>query len=235
MRRLLAVLALVVLVGLAGCTGGVVDQNALEEPATYDWDSSAEVSVNVTGGSYQSVTALGNQSNVSLFGPGEFGGESAIPVSSVQYQYPNGTVVNASAVEVAERDDRTVLEAPRSGGKIAYRATVQSNRLFLPVTVNGSYAVTLPEGTDVSLPVIGRATPGDYEADRTGERVTLTWSNPETQVISVEYYQERNLYIFAGLVGLLGLVAAAGMLYFRTQLRQLARRTGEIGPEDGLE
>lgn len=232
MRRALVVLALVGLVGLAGCTGGVVDERALAEPATYDWNTTTDAHVNVTGGSYQAVLSTGTQTNVSLFGPGQFGDQAALPVRSVQFQYPNGTVVNASGLTVSEAGDRTVIDAPVPDGKIAYTAQVRSNQLFVPISVNGSYAVTLPEGAAVEAPIIGGASPGGYELDQSGERVRLVWANPEAEIITVDYYQQRNLYIFLALAGTVGLIAAAGVLYFRAQIRSLSRRTGTLAPED---
>ncbi|MDZ7850948.1 MAG: DUF5803 family protein [Halodesulfurarchaeum sp.] len=233
MRRTLAVLAVAGLLTMAGCLGGgAVDEQALAEPANYEWNTSADVSVSVDGGSYQAVLAMNDRTNVSLFGPGEFGGETALPIRAVKYRYPNGTVVNASALSVSEVGERTVVEVPRSGGQLAYTAGVLSNELFLPVTINGSYAVRLPPGTAVSAPIIGGARPGGYDLERTEDRITLRWQNPETDVLSVDYYQERNLYIFGGLLGVAGLIAGAGLLYFRAQLRTLAARRGAVGPDD---
>lgn len=233
MRRLLAVLALAGLIGLAGCMGGgVIDEAALAEPASYEWNTSADASVNVTDGQYHAVLSMDKQTNVSLFGPGEFGGEAPLRVQAVQYRYPNGTIVNASAIEVTEVGDRTVITVPTAGGHLAYTAQVRSGDLFLPVVVNGSYAVTLPPGSSVGAPIIGGATPGGYDVDRSDDRLTLRWENPDRELITVDYYQERNLYIFAALLGVTGLFAGAGFLYFRAQIRALAARRGEVGPDD---
>ncbi|MBS3759984.1 MAG: hypothetical protein KGY43_00740, partial [Halodesulfurarchaeum sp.] len=110
MRRILVVVALAGLLVLAGCLGGgVVEEAKLTESATYDWDTSADTSVNITGGSYQAVLRLENRTNVSLFGPGEFGGEAALPVQAVKYRYPNGTVRNVSVLSVSEQDERTLI------------------------------------------------------------------------------------------------------------------------------
>ncbi len=233
MKRLLVILALVGLVVVSGCLGGgVVDETALAEPADYDWETNADANITITDGSYQAVLSMENRTNVSLFGPGEFGGEAALPVRAVKYRYPNGTVVNASALDVSERDERTVLEVPVEGGQLGYTAQVRSGELFLPVVVNGSHAVTLPAGAEVGAPIISRVTPGGYEVDRTGDRLTLRWTNPDSHLITVDYYQERNLYIFGGILGLTGLIAGAGLLYFRAQIRALAARRGEVGPTD---
>lgn len=236
MKRLLIVAAVAGLVVSAGCLGGgVVDEAALDESATYEWDTDVDASVNITGGQYQAVLNLENRTNVSVFGPGEFGGEAALPVQAVKYRYPNGTVRNVSVLNVTEEGERTVIEAPTEGGQIAYTAQVRSSDLYLPVAVNGSHAVTLPPGDEVGFPIIGGAKPGGYDVDRSGERITLVWSNPDSNIISVDYYQERNLYIFGGVLGVAAVIAGAGLLYFRAQLRSLAARRGEMSPQDERE
>ncbi|MFB6086302.1 MAG: DUF5803 family protein [Halodesulfurarchaeum sp.] len=233
MRQMLAALAVVALLATAGCVGGgPVDERALAEPANYEWNTSADASITLTGDRYRAVLSITNRTNVSLFGPGEFGGKSALSVRAVKYRYPNGTVVNASSLAVSVAGERTIIDVPRKGGHLAYTARVQSNELFLPVAINGSYSVTLPPGAAIGAPIIGRARPSGYAMERTGNRVTLRWENPSSTLISVDYYRERNLYLFGGLLGVAGLIAGAGLLYFRAQLRTLAARRGAVGPED---
>lgn len=236
MRRLLAVIAVVGLAITAGCLGpGAVEEAALKEPASYDWNTSHEATITIDNGSYQAVLSLQNQRNVSLFGPGGFGGEAALPVSAVQYRYPNGTVLNASSLTVKEQDERTVIEAPTDEGQIAYTGAIRSSTLFLSVAVNGTHAVRLPAGTDVRAPIVGQANPRNYDVASDSDRLTLVWENPDTEVISVDYYSERNLYIFAGLLAIGAAIAGGGVLYFRRQLTELATKRGEMDPEDGLE
>ncbi|MEF8771910.1 DUF5803 family protein [Halodesulfurarchaeum sp.] len=236
MRRILVVVALAGLLVLAGCLGGgVVEEAKLTESATYDWDTSADTSVNITGGSYQAVLRLENRTNVSLFGPGEFGGEAALPVQAVKYRYPNGTVRNVSVLSVSEQDERTLIETPVAGGQVAYTAQVRSSDLYLPVAVNGSHSVTLPPGAEVGLPIIGGATPSGSDITRSDERIMLTWSNPDSHIITIDYYQERNLYIFGGLLGIAAVIAGAGLVYFRAQLRSLTARRGEMSPQEERE
>ena len=47
-------------------------------------------------------------------------------------------------------------------------------------------------------------------------------------MISVDYYQQRNLYIFGGLLAVGGLIAGAGLLYFRQQIRALTAYRGAM-------
>ncbi len=197
----------------------------------YRWNTNASASVNITDGTYQTVLTLENRTNVSLFGPGEFGGKAALPVEAVAYRYPNGTVANASVLSVEEIDERTVISAPEPGGQVAYTAQVRSSELYLSVAVNGTHAVTLPPGAEIGFPIIGGATPRGYTVERGADRLTVTWENPDSQLVTVDYYQERNLYLFGFLIAGALLVAAGGFLYFRSQLRVLAARRGDLGPE----
>ncbi|MFW6457929.1 MAG: DUF5803 family protein [Halodesulfurarchaeum sp.] len=232
MRRVLVVFGLAGMLLLAGClSGGPIDEQELEASAQYDWETDANATIDASGDSYRAVLSPGNQSEVKLFGPGEFGGEAALPVRAVQFRYANGTVLNASNLTIEEENDRTVVSLPQQGGKLGFTADVQSSQMFVPVAVNGSHTVRLPEGTTVDLPVISRATPADYDIDRSGDRVTLNWEQPDAEMLIVDYYDRRNLLIFGGLAGGLGSVALAGVLYFRAQIAELAKQTGEIDQE----
>lgn len=233
MKRLLVVAAVATLALTAGCLGpGTIDEAALDEPADYDWNTSTAGSVTIEDDQYRAVLTLENRTNVSLFGPDEFGGRAALPVRAVQYRHPNGTHLNASDLTVAERDDRTVIEVPEPGGHVAYTASVNANSLYLPVAVNGSHAVTLPEGTDFQAPIVGRARPSGFEREVTDGQVTIVWENPTAELITVDYYSERNLYIFGGVLALGVLIAGLGVAYYRRQLRTLSAKRASMGPED---
>lgn len=229
MKKLLAITGLLGMLVLAGCMGGVVSEEALREDATYDWDTNATVTVDVSGSAYQAVYDVTNRSTIELYQRGDLGGEEPIPIRAIQFRYPNGTVVNASAMEVTESDSRTVVELPAEEGRFAYTANSASSGLFFPAVVDGSYEVILPPGTRMSLPIIGYAEPAGFEKTVTGDRVHLTWETVSQDVISVGYYLQRDLYIFTGLIGLLGVVAGGGWLYFRYQLKGLESRREEAG------
>ena len=229
MRRRLAVLAVLAIVVLAGCTGGVVSEEELAEDATYDWETNATVTVDVDGSSYQAVYQIRDRSSVELYHLGTLGGEEPIPIRAIQFRYSNGTVANASAMDVAEQNSRTVVTFPEDEGQFAYTANSPSGDLFFPVVTNGSYEVILPPGTRISAPIIGAAQPGGYEKTVNEDRVHLFWESPSADEINVTYYLERDLYIFGGLIALLGLVALAGVVYFRYQLRNLEEERESSG------
>lgn len=229
MKRLVAVVGVVSMFLLAGCMGGVVSEEALSEDATYDWDTTETVSVDLSGPSYQAVYTIENRSSVELYHHGDLGGEEAIPIRAIKFRYPNGTVVNASAMAVSEENSRTVVEFPVRDGMFAYSAESASGNLFFPVVVDGSHEVILPEGARIAVPIIGAAEPTDFEKTFEEDRVQLVWDSPERDVITVSYYLERDLYIFGGLIGLLVLVAGGGLVYFRYQLRRLQSDREETG------
>jgi len=231
MRRTLAVVGLLVLVVLAGCTGSVVRQADLQKQATYDWNTSAAVTVNVTGTQYQTVYTLDNESQIALSIHDQLSGTQPIPISAVKFRYPNGTVVNASALTVEEKDRQTVVTFPASEGQFAYTAESGSRNLLIPSLTNRSHEVVLPPGMRIGFPIFGGATPGGYETTITDDRVHLHWSSVPTDRITVDYYYERDLYVFAGVVALLLLVAGGGALYYRSIIKRLEDQREAAGLE----
>ena len=231
MRRTLAVLALVGLVVLAGCTGSTVDQDALEEPATYDWDTDAAVTVTVEDASYKAVYTLDDESEIRLSLHDELAGTQPVPISAVKFRYENGTVVNASALTVEEVDEHTVVTFPANEGQFAYTSRSGPRSLTVPVVTNRSHEVVLPAGMRIAFPVFGGADPGGFEKTLRNDTVHLTWSSVEADRIMVDYYYERDLLLYGGLIGALLLVALLGVAYYRAQIRRLAEQRAAAGLE----
>ncbi|MFW6385235.1 MAG: DUF5803 family protein [Halodesulfurarchaeum sp.] len=221
MKRTSAVLGFLALLLLAGCTGGVVSDQALQESASYEWDTDATVTVTAGDDTYQAVYDLENQSEVELFHRDDLGGENPLPIRAIQFRYPNGTVVNASAMTVDESDRRTVVTMPQSEGKFAYTAEYRAGEMFIPVGASGNYEVILPPGARIGVPVIGAAEPAGYDKTIRNDRVHVEWGNPADDAITISYYFQRDLYIFAGLLGVLALLTVIGLAYFRLQIGSL--------------
>ncbi|MFB6114476.1 MAG: DUF5803 family protein [Halodesulfurarchaeum sp.] len=232
MKRWLAVGGLLFILVLAGCSGGVVSEQALNASATYSWDTEATVHVNVTQGTYRAVYDLDNQSRVELFQRGDLGDENPLPIRAIKFKYRNGTVVDASAITVSETDSRTVVELPSPYGKFAYTARFSTGQVFIPTGVKGSYEVVLPPGARMGIPIISVAEPGGYEKTLRNDRVHLRWENPSRDAITVSYYYQRDLYLFGGLLGLLVLVAMAGAVYFKIQLGSLESEREDVDVEE---
>lgn len=231
-RRTFALLALAALAALAGCAGfgGGVDEERLARNASYDWNTTADVTVTVEGDEYQAVYEVENGTPVEAFRRETLGGRSPIEVAAVKFRYPNGTVVNSSAIEVEQVDNRVVIRPPADEGRLAYSAPADGGRFSLPVTTTGSYEVVLPPGRRVSNPVFGDVEPDGFESSRDDrDRVHLHWSHLEEGSITVRSYLQRDLYLFGGLIAVLVVVSLGGVAYFRLQIRQLEKEREEAG------
>lgn len=229
MRRVLALLALGALVVLAGCGGTAVDERALNESASYDWNTSTAVAVTVEGTEYQAVYSLDDESEMELSLHDELLGRQPVPISAVQFRYPNGTVVDASAITVEQRPDFTLVSFPADEGQFAYTAASGARTVTVPVTTDRSHEVVLPPRMRISLPVFGGANPGGYERTISDDRVHLTWSSVESDQITVDYYRVRDILIFGGLLGALSLVGLLGVAYYRRQIRRLENERSAAG------
>lgn len=236
MRRRLwvAALAVAALAVTAGCLGaggggGGPSDDQLAENATYEWDRDADVQVNVTGGEYAVVAAVDNQSEVKFAQRGGFGGRDPLSISAVQFRYPNGTTVGSDEIEVATRNSRTVVTFPADNGTFAYKAPAGSRQVSVQVGFEGSHELVLPPGMRVAVPVLGYVEPGGFEKSVDDNRVHVTWESVNTGTIDARYYLQRDILLFGGAVGVLSLVALAGVVYYRLRIRRLEDEREEAG------
>jgi hypothetical protein len=239
MRRLVATLAVLALVVGAGCTGlfgdDVTDEDLdREPPQAYEWDTRSNATYTVLGDRYQAVLNVSafesgpNETAVSLYAE-DLARQVPLSIEALRYRYPNGTVVNGSALAVERRDDGRVVAVPESEGKLAYTADAGIKQFGVPRYVAGSHEVVLPPGMRVEDFLLGDASPGNYESsvdDR--DRLRLRWADPEDGVY-VRYYLGRDQTIFRGLAVVLGLVALVGAAYYVRKIRALERRREELG------
>lgn len=237
-RRWLLVLAAVGLLAVsAGCLGtSTVSDQQLNQNATYQWNATetqnASVVVNATGGQYQAVLNVTgtNQSEMRFSQSSQFTGESPIPVRAIQFRYPNGTIVNATAIPVSQSRDAVTVTPPADRGKFAYTAPMGDRSLTVPVVLPGrSHEVILPTGMRVRIPVFGSVSPGGYERTIVDDRVHVHWDAVNANSLSLQFFLMRDVYLFAGLLALGGLVAIAGVVYYRRQIRRLERDREESG------
>lgn len=235
MSRLTVALGVLALVALAGCAGTGLggapapSDEQLAENATYDWDRDADVTLNVTGEQYKTVADVNGSERVRLASTSGFGGRNPLPISAVQFRYENGTVVGADTIDVSTRDQRTVIDLPAANGTFAYTGTASARSVNAPLDFEGSHEVVLPPGMRVSFPIFGDVSPGDYEKSIEDDRVHLRWESLDSATVSAEYYLEQDLYIFGGIVGVLGVVAVGGVVYYRLRIRRLEREREQSG------
>lgn len=237
--RALGFALLLAFVGLAGCTSAFgpspADQSALTQNASYDWNTSVNASINVTGGSYKAVYRVDNQSEFVVRSRDGLGREQPLRISALKFQYPNGSVVTAASpkLNATNQKKRTLIDLPARDGKLAFESESQGKQFVTQTFVTGSYEVTIPKGMRVDYEPLARVDPGGSETRRTDSgRVLIHWDDVQSDSVAVRYYLQRDLYIFA--VGLVVFVIAGlvGALYFLRQIRGLEQQRREASPED---
>ena len=244
-RLLLAAGSLALLAVMSGClgfgTGPVPAERLDSEPAAaYEWETNRTVHVTVQANTQFRAVMETNSSTIELFRRDGFGGTNPLSVQSVRYRYPNGTVVNGTEIrenggEIRRTRDEMIVSlpenAPASGGELAYTSSGTPKRFTLPTYVDGTYEVVLPPDRRIDFPVFGKVSPGNYDATiDDSSRVHIVWQEAVTvETISVQYYLQRDLYVFGGIVALVGAIGIGGLLYYRRQIERLRRRRMEMG------
>ena len=239
-RRHLALLSVLALVALAGCTGifgpEEVDPSQLNENASYDWETETNASITLNRTSYRAVYEIPDNSSFTIYNRDDLGREESVPVSALRFRYDNGTVISPanSSLTAQRTGSSTVIDLPNnSSGQVAYSAPRQGKSFSTPVYTNGdTYAVTLPPGRRVGIPLLSQVTPGGYETETnaTTNRMTVTWSEPvDSRAIRVRFYLERDLYIFGVLALVAVVVGSVGTVYYWRQLQEVRRRRQEAG------
>jgi len=239
-RRHLALLSVLALVALAGCTGlfgpEEVDEQQLNENASYDWETETNASITLNRSSYRAVYALPDNSTFTIYNRDDLGREEGVPVSALRFRFDNGTVISAanSSLTARQTGRSTVIDLPNnSSGQVAYSAPRQGKAFSTPVYTSGSnYTVTLPPGRRVGIPLLSQVTPGNYETtvNETTNRMAVTWSEPvDSRAIRVRFYLQRDLYVFGGLALVAIVVGSVGSVYYYRQLQEVRRRRQEAG------
>ena len=231
-RKLLQVALLATLVGTAGCTGlfGGISDEQLCADRTYDWNTDAAATYNVTtGGEYRALYELENQSTIELYRTDGIGNDRPLQISSVQFRTPDGTVYDCEDIDVSTSRRRTTVELPAEEGTLAYTSSSTPKRFTSRTYTNESHEVILPPDREVGNPLFGNVQPGDYDVDRSGDRIRIQWDGVESESVLVQYYLERDLALFGGLVLLAVLGAGAAALYYYRLIRGLERQREEAG------
>lgn len=249
-RRIIAVGGLVLLVFLSGCTifgGGEISEDDLAVDATYDWETDAMASYNVTtspllsfsSNEYQAVLTIDNQSSIDIYRQSLFRGDRPISIESLQFQYENGTVITADEhdnLTAIEGSDETEIQVPEEYGKVAFTAEWGGATAFggsprewrIQSFVEGSHEVTMPEGARTDIPLLSATRPGGSESTLEDNRLTLTWEDPGS-AISIRYYQVTDLYIFGTLFIGGSILAIGGVAYYYRAIQRAREKREEVG------
>jgi len=237
-RVFLGIVGLVGLLALAGCLSPVSDAD-LAENATYDWESDANASYRLYAGNYTAVIDIQDRESLELSLPDGLGSRQPIPISALQFRYPNGTVIDGAGIErrngsISRNRDRVLVTLPADappggGGKLAFTADSTPKRFTLPVFVEGSYEVVLPPDRRVEVPVFGSVSPGGYATERIDGQTHIAWDEVTGRSVIVQFYLQRDLYIFGGIAAALVVIGLAGLAYYRRKIEALRKQREELG------
>jgi hypothetical protein len=231
-RQLAAVGALALLALLAGCTGpfgGGIDATRANESAEYDWRTSANASYTVQSDEILAVYTIENRSTVEIYGFRRFNNERPLDPVAVRFRYPNGTVVGPEAMNFTTANSRTVITLPARSGQLGVTLPKSGKQVRTPVIVEGSHEVVLPSNAQVRYFLLGRVAPSaDERSVDSDGRVRLRWEDVSGERIVVEYYLERDLLIFGGVLAIALLGVLGGLGYFWLQLRTLRERREQV-------
>lgn len=232
-KRVLAGLALVAVLLLAGCLGGSseIPEEDLTGEATYDWETNATTTFNLSRSSYSTLVEVGNQTNLTVWQRDRLGTDNPVDLQALQFQFENGTVVNATHgnLSATRTDDNTVIELPAENGTVAYTAARTGKRFSAPAFVEGSYELVLPSSTRIGIPLLSQASPGGYSTDVVEDRMTVRWNEISSGTLTARYYLQRDLLLFGGLAAIMLLVGGGGSVYYFWQLRSLEERRKQMG------
>lgn len=230
-RRLLAGVAVLLIGVSAGCSAfgpGEVNRDRLDANATYDWDTSADVTYTLGPSRYEAVYTIENQSTVEIYRFHRLNNKRPVDPFAVKFRYPNGRVVGTDAMTFEKTRTRTVISLPTDDGQLAMSLPKNGKRIRTPAILGGDYEAILPENARVSLPLLGRVVPRGYDRTVVDGQVHLYWDEVQGDRVVIRYYLVRDLYLFGGLLGLSAIILVGGIAYFWLQLKDLRRRREEV-------
>ena len=251
-RHLLAVAALAALTLSSGCLGGglfgggsVSNAQLGEQSACgdYRWNADVDAHITITEQSTFCAVYQLEGGSLTLHTRDGFGGQVPLSVSAVKYRYPNGTVISGAELRrrggsIERTDKATEVSLPDgvSGGQFAFNAPSSPKRFSLPTFVDGSYELVLPPHRRVDFFLFGTVSPQPAATPTVDDRgrTHIRWKGVTEDAITVQFYHQRDLTIFAAIVGALSVVAVGGLLYYQRQIRRLERRREREDADDDL-
>ncbi|MFB6186243.1 MAG: DUF5803 family protein, partial [Halobacteriaceae archaeon] len=226
----LVLAGLILIILTTGCLGlGSVSQGTSNQNETYNWQTSSDVKFNISGGEAHGIYTLEGSRSIKIYRHTEFQGNQPIRVHAVKFKYPNGTILEESQLTIQQKNSKTVITAPISEGKIAFTTTTRPKEFSIAISKQGSYHVILPKDMRIQEFILGSIQPSGYSKKIINDRVHLRWQSLRSGEIALEYYLQRDLYIFGGIV-VFGIIAAiGGTIYFWYRIKQLKQNRKQSG------
>lgn len=254
-RRGTALIALVLLILLAGCTTILgpdpADPEALSTEATYTYDSDTDAFIVIDREQYTAVynvsaRVTGDETSMTFHRTDMLTIERPLELEALQFRYPNGTMVKyidgnptkvyedgsteqVDTFEVDTTRQRTIVELPADEGQIAFTTPKTGKQIMVHTPVHGSYQVALPPNTDAAIPLLSQVQPSNDDRSAEGDRVHLHWDEITTDVLVIRWYLDRDLWLFGGLAGGLTILGIGGVIYYYRQIQRAQERREQYG------
>ena len=219
----------VVTAGCLGLLGGVSEERECAG-ADYDFATDANATYTIqTNGTYNAVYNITNATTVEFFQSDGLGNNQPLQLSAVQFR-ANDTTYDCDDIEVETTRRKTIVTLPEANGTFAYRTGSSPKRFVTRKFIDGSHEVILPPDRSISNPLFGSVQPGGFNTSTDADsRVHIEWGNVRTNSISVQYYMNRDIPLFFGVVGVGALLAIGGLAYYYRLVQNLRRKREEAG------
>ena len=243
-RFILAIATVALLAVTAGCLGyvtggGEVANETLDSdpPREYDFSTDRDADFDLsTDGQYTVVYNVSDIDELRLYEGTVYAGDQPLEFEAFRFQYADGEVIDGSEFrarggEVDQTPDETWVRFTdeMDDGKLAFTSAGSPRRFTSLTYVEGSYAVTLPDGFSTDVPIVGHVSPRSHEIETVDGRDRITWEAVTSGSIVVQSYRETDLAIFGVILVIAAAIAVGGTVYFRRQLEELQAQRHEMG------